>query len=204
MLKFALLRVSPAAAGLAGLAVLAVVAAAPAAAQAADTTATGTLAGGLLTNTAPAITPFSADLTGLVQTKNTAVGAWTVTDPRGSDEGYSITVSATAPTVDADGAGTTASPVAITGSTMKLYTTTAVAVGGNANTKPVAAAAQQLDLSATPTASTIQNAVPGTGQGPWSFPEDTDPASGLEIVIPGTATPGVYASTLTYTTAAPA
>ena len=76
-------------------------------------------------------------------------------------------------------------------------------MGGNANTAPVAQAAQQLDVDGTPAASTIQNAPAGTGQGPWSFAADTNPAAGLEVVIPGTANPGAYASTLTYTTAAP-
>jgi hypothetical protein len=188
---------------LAGFAVLSAFAVAPMAAQAADTNATGTLTGGSLTNTAPAITPFSATLSGLAQTKNTAVGTWGVTDATGSDAGYSVTVSATAPTVDADGAGTGSSPVVIANSTLKLYTNNAQAVGGNANTAPVAAAAQQLDVDGTPAASTIQNAPAGSGQGPWTFAADNGAATGLEVVIPGTATPGAYASTLTYTTAAP-
>jgi hypothetical protein len=169
------------------------------AAQAADTDATGTLSAGELTNTAPAITSFSATLTGLAQTKHTAVGTWGVTDATGSDAGYRVTVSATAPTVDAE---------VIAGSTLKLYTTTAQAVGGNLNTPPVAAVAQQLDvipdgITGLTDASTIQAADAATGQGPWSFPADIDTASGLEVVIPGTARPGAYSSTLTYTTAAP-
>ena len=179
----------------AGLAVASAFAVVPMAAQAADTNATGTLTGGSLTNTAPAITPFSATLSGLAQTKNTPVGTWGVTDATGSDDGYSVTVSATAPTVD---------DVVIAGSTLKLYTTSAQAVGGNANTAPTARPAQQLDVDGTPTASTIQNAPAGAGQGPWSFAAAAGTAgTGLEVVIPGTATPGAYASTLTYTTAAP-
>ena len=198
MSKFLTPRLPRAAAGLAVLSAFAVV---PVAAQAANTDATGTLTGGSLSNTAPAFTPFSATLTGLAQTKNTPVGAWTATDATGSDDGYSITVSATAPTVDPDGAG---GPAVIAGSTLKLYPTTAAAVGGNANTAPVAQAAAQLDVDGTPTASTIQNAPANTGQGPWSFPADNGASTGLEVVIPGTATPGAYSSTLTYTTATPA
>ena len=200
MSKFLTPRLSRVAAGLAVLSAVAVV---PVVAQAADTDATGTLSAGSLTNTAPAFTPFSATLTGLVQTKNTPVGTWSVTDATGSDDGYSITVSATAPTVDADSAPGGTTPAVIAGSTLKLYATTAAAVGGNANTAPVARLAQQLDVDGTPAASTIQNAPVNTGQGPWSFPADNGASTGLEVVIPGTATPGAYSSTLTYTTAVP-
>jgi hypothetical protein len=183
----------------AGLAVASAFAVVPMAAQAADTDATGTLSAGLLTNTAPAITPFAATLTGLAQTKNTPVGTWGVTDARGNNAGYRVTVSASAPTVDAG---------VIEASTLKLYTTSAQAVDGNLNTPPVAAVAQQLDVIADgitglTDASTIQTADAGTGQGPWSFAEDAGLASGLEVVLPGTATPGAYSSTLTYTTAEP-
>ena len=201
MSKFLTPRLTRAAAGLAVLSAFAVV---PMAAQAADTAATGTLSAGSLTNTAPAFTPFSATLSGLVQTKHTPVGTWGVTDATGSDDGYSITVSATAPTVDADGAPGGTTPAVIVGSTLKLYTNSASMVGGNANTAPVARTAQQLDVDGTPTASTIQNAPVNTGQGPWSFPADNGASTGLEVVIPGTATPGAYSSTLTYTTAVPA
>jgi len=179
---------------LAGFAVLSAFAVAPMAAQAADTDATGTLGAGSLTNTAPAITPFTATLTGLAQTENTPVGTWGVTDATGSDDGYSVTVAATAPTVD---------DVVIAGSTLKLYTNSAQAVGGNTNTAPVAQVAQQLDVDGTLAASTIQNAPTGTGQGPWTFAADNGAGTGLEVVIPGTATPGAYSSTLTYTTAIP-
>jgi hypothetical protein len=187
----------------AGLAVASAFAVVPMAAQAADTNATGTLSAGSLTNSAPAITPFEATLTGLAQAVNTPVGTWGVTDATGSNAGYSVTVSATAPTVDADGTGGVSSPVVIAGSTLKLYTTEAQAADGNANTAPVAAVAQQLDVDGTPAASTIQNAPAGTGQGPWNFAADEDVAAGLEVVVPGTATPGAYSSTLTYTTAVP-
>lgn len=187
----------------AGLAVMTAFAFAPMAAQAADTDATGTLTGGDLTNTAPAITPFTTTLTGIAQTENTEVGTWGVTDARGSNAGYRITVAATAPTVDADGAGVVSSPVVIAGSTLRLYTTSAQPVNGNLNTAPTAAGAQQLDVDGTPAASTIQTALAGTGQGPWSFAADAGASTGLEVVIPGTATPGAYASTLSYTTAGP-
>ena len=58
----------------------------------------------MLSNTAPAITPFTATLSGVNQTKLTAVGSWSVTDATGSNAGYSVTVAASAPAVTvADG-----------------------------------------------------------------------------------------------------
>jgi hypothetical protein len=73
---------------------------APIAAQAAGTNATGALSAGALSNTAPAITPFIATLTGANQTVSTAVGAWSVTDATGSSPGYTVSVSAGAPSVN--------------------------------------------------------------------------------------------------------
>ena len=92
----------------------------------------------------------------------------------------------------------------ILNSTLKLYSNSAAAVDGNANTAPVTTGTQQLDVVGPIVASTIQNAPVNTGQGPWSFAADNGASTGLEVVIPGTATPGAYSSTLTYTTATPA
>lgn len=176
----------------AGLAVLATIAAVPVAAQAADTDATGTLTGGGLSNTAPAITPFAATLTGVTQTVTTAVGAWSVTDARGNNGGYTVTVSATAPTVDGATAG------AGTGSSLTLTPTTATAAAGNpATTGPVARPAQLLST----TAATIEAAAVGTGQGQWNFAADAGATKNLSVVIPGNASAGAYSSTLTYTSA---
>ena len=175
----------------AGLAVVSTFAVAPMAAQAADTNATGTLTAGALSNTAPAITAFGATLTGVNQTVNTAVGAWNVNDARGSDLGYSITVSALAPTVGGVAAK------AGTGSTLTMSSTNATAAAGNPTTTgPVTGAAKVL----SPTAVSIANAAANTGQGQWDFPT----AGNLAVVIPGDADAGAYSSTLTYTTAAPA
>jgi hypothetical protein len=60
----------------AGLVVASAFAVAPMAAQAADSTAAGTLTAGQLSNTAPAITAFSATLTSITQTVDTAFGTW--------------------------------------------------------------------------------------------------------------------------------
>ena len=52
-------------------------------AQADTTAATGTLSAGGLSVVAPPITPFTATLTGVNQTVNTAVGTWNLTDAIG-------------------------------------------------------------------------------------------------------------------------
>jgi hypothetical protein len=170
----------------AGLAVVSAFAVAPMAAQAADTNVTGTLTGGSLTNTAPAIAPFTATLTGLTQTVGADVGAWSVNDARGNNAGYNITLAATVPTVGGVTAGVG------TGGSMTMGATTATAAAGNpAATGPVSSS----QLLST-TAATIDAAAIGTGQGQWDFAPD--PAN-LSIVIPGDASAGAYASTLTYT-----
>jgi WxL domain surface cell wall-binding len=192
MLKFANSRVARVGAG---LLVASAVMAVPVAAQAAPTAATGTLTAGALSNTAPTITPFATDLTGTTQTVDTAVGAWNVTDATGSNAGYSVTVSATAPTVAGSAAG------AGTGGSITITPTAATPAAGNpAATGPVANAAQAL----SPTAATIDNAVAGTGQGEWDFAADNGTTeNNLAVVIPGDASAGAYSSTLTFTTAAP-
>jgi hypothetical protein len=150
---------------------------------------------GPLSNTAPAITAFAATLTGLSQTIHALVGAWSVTDARDSSAGYSITVSATAPTVNGSGA------MAGTGGSLTLTPKTATAAAGNlAPTGPVARSPQPLG----PDATTIENAVPGTGQGTWEFPADAVGTGSLAVRIPGDAGAGAYRSTLTFTTAPPA
>jgi ethanolamine utilization microcompartment shell protein EutS len=149
----------------------------------------------LLTNTAPAITPFTVKLTGLTQTVHTALGAWDVNDATGTGAGYSVTVAATNPTVDGSAAG------AGTGASITLTPTTATAATSNpAPTGPVAEPAQTLG----PTPSTIDNAPAGTGQGEWDFAADNGTNENLAVVIPGDASAGAYSSTLTFTTAPPA
>jgi hypothetical protein len=176
----------------AGIAVLAAFAAIPGAAQAADTEVTGTLTAGSLTNTAPAIAPFVATLTGVNQTVPTDVGAWSVTDATGSNDGYSITVAASDPTVDGSASA------AGTGGTLTLTSPDGTAATGNpAPVGPTDTGAQVLDTDAA----TIENAAAGTGQGQWDFAATDD---ALSIVLPGDASAGAYSSTLTYTTAVPA
>lgn len=158
------------------------------------TDADGTLTAGGLTVTAPGISTFDTALTGVTQVIPAQVGAWNVTDATGSNDGYSITVAASAPTVN----GLTSD--AGTDPTLQLTPTTATAATGNpATTGPVAEAVQTL----TTTPSTIDNAAPGTGQGEWDFAADTGSTANLAIVIPGDASAGAYSSTLTFTTATP-
>jgi hypothetical protein len=184
-----------------GLVVVSAFAAAPVAAQAATTPLTGTLSGSALAFTVPTIAPFTASVSGVSQTVYSPLGTWSVTDNSGTGAGYSITVADSGLVANsaADGSGTTLSTG---GASLSLTPTTATAADGNTNTGPVAEAA----VTVGTTASTIDNAPIGTGQGEWDFAADpvTTPATGsLAITIPGDAQAGYYSDTLTYTTAAP-
>ena len=191
MCRFLAPRVSRVAAGMAVLCAFAV---APVAAQAADTTLSGTLTAGSLSNTAPTLGSVDATLTGLTQTLHTTVGSWSVTDATGSNAGYSVTVAASDPTVS--GTGHTIG----TGSSITLTPSTATAASLNpASTGPVAESAQVLST----TAATIDNAPATTGQGEWDFAADSGSTKSLAVVIPGDASAGAYSSTLTFTTAPP-
>lgn len=147
-----------------------------------------------LSTTAPAITPFSATLTGITRTVHAAVGAWTIGDARGTGTGYSVTVSATAPTVDGSASA------AGTGAALVLTPRAPVAVAGNP-AEAGTAAVQPQTLGAT--AATIVNAPAGTGRGRWDVPADSASAKSLAIVIPADAAAGAFSSTLTFTTAPP-
>ncbi len=156
-----------------------------------DTVAASRCAGPL-TNTAPAIAPFAATLTGVSQTVRTAVGAWSVDDERGTGAGYTVTVSASEPTVDGRASATG------TGSQLTLTPVTPTPGPGNTAAGPVAVTSPQTLGS---TASTIATATAGTGQGVWNFPADTGSTKNLAVGIPGDASSGVYRSVLTFTTA---
>jgi hypothetical protein len=82
------------------LAAAAAIAVAPIAAQAATTQATGTLTGGSVSNTAPAISPSTVVLTGVNQTVDTGVGAWDINDATGASPGYTVNVTAGTPSVN--------------------------------------------------------------------------------------------------------
>jgi hypothetical protein len=167
------------------------------AAEAATTTANGTVTAGSLSNTAPAIADFGATLNGLTQTVNTTVGGWSVTDATGSNNGYSVTVAASAPVITGSTATT---PSAGTGFALRLTPAGAAAASGNsAATGPVAASTQTLGTTAT----TIENAAANTGQGEWDFAPDSSGAQSLAVVVPSDASNGAYSSTLTFTTAPP-
>jgi Ice-binding-like/WxL domain surface cell wall-binding len=149
----------------------------------------------LMSSSAPTITPFTAKLTGLSQTVHTTVGAWSVTDARLANAGYSVTAAASAPTV---GGSTSA---AGTGGSLTLTPGTASAANNNPpSTGPVPTPAQTLSS----TAATIENAPTGTGHGQWDFPADAGSTNSLAILIPGDADAGPYSSTLTFTTSPPA
>jgi Ice-binding-like/WxL domain surface cell wall-binding len=149
----------------------------------------------LMSSSAPTITPFTTKLTGLSQTVSTTVGGWSVTDARLGNAGYSVTVTASSPTVD----GSTSA--AGTGGSIILTPGTASAADNNPpGTGPVSTPAQILN----PTAATIENAAAGTGHGEWDFAPDAGSADSLAVLIPGNADAGSYSSTLTFTIAPPA
>jgi hypothetical protein len=177
------------------LGVAAAFAVAPLGAQAATSIVTGTLSPGSLSNTAPAIAPFTAVLTGDDQTITTAVGGWSVDDATGNVHSYTVNVSAGAPTIN----GT--SVAGVLGSTWLTLTPTQAAPAANnpapASTAPVPAVAEALGA----TAATIDSAAASTGAGEWDFPADTGGAANLAVVIPGDAAVGAYSDTLTFTSA---
>jgi Ice-binding-like len=149
----------------------------------------------LMSSTAPTITPFTTQLTGLNQTVSTTVGEWGVTDARLGNAGYSVTLAASAPTVN----GSTSA--AGTGGSLTLTPGTATAANNNPpSTGPLPTPAQIL----SPTAATIENAPLGTGHGEWDFAADAGSADSLAVLIPGNADAGSYSSTLMFTTAPPA
>ncbi len=168
-----------------GLAAAAVV---PAASQADTTAVDWTIAGGSLTVAAPAITAFSATLTGVDQTVRTAVGNWQVDDATGSGDGYNVTASASAPQI-----GGAAAPA---GSTITLTPPSAATDpdGGTADGPTIASGPLELTGGAVQVAS----AAAGRGIGQWSFAQGADD---LAVVVPGKATAGAYTSTITFTTA---
>jgi hypothetical protein len=188
MYKFSTLRLTRAAIGLAAVSAFAL---APMAAQADGTTATGTLTAGALSEVAPAITPFTAALTGITRTVSTPVGTWNLTDAVGDGAAYNISVTAGAPTI----AGT--SIAASLGSTwLSLTPTTATADPGN----PVLTAgptAVATPVALGTAAATIDHAAVNTGAGQWDFPAGT-----VAVTIPGDAAAGAYSDLLTYTIAA--
>jgi hypothetical protein len=183
---------------IAALFVASACAAAPMAAQAADSTiATGTLTAGGLLVVAPLITPFTAALTGVNQTVNTAVGAWSLTDAIGDGAAYNVSVTAGAPAINgtsiAGSLGSTWLALTPTTSTRDILNP------APASTHPVAVAGS---VAVGATAVTIENAAVNTGAGKWNFAADTGGVQNLSVTIPGNAVPGAYTDTLTYTIAA--
>ena len=182
---------------LAGLVLASAFAATPIAAQANTTTATGTLSAGGLSVIAPAITPFTAVLTGMNQTIYTSVGAWSLTDAIGNGAAYNVSVVASAPTI-----GGTSIAASLGSTWLALTPTTSGPDSSNpaaASTHPVAIAGP---VAVGATAVTIENAAVNTGAGMWDFAADSGGVQSLAVTIPGNAVPGVYSDTLTYTIAA--
>jgi hypothetical protein len=194
---------------LASLAAVSAFAIAPMAAQAdgmsIGSDATGTLNGGSLTNTAPTFGAFTVGLTGVAQDVYAPVRAWNVIDATGSNLGWNVTVTATAPVVNISGTNTAINGGYGHGGSMTLNAIPLTATGGNQATAPSAASgAGVLDPLI---AYKIDAAAAGNGQGSWHSTADTGPAgpsssnNSLDVVIPGDASAGDFLSTVTFTSA---
>src|SRR6202035_5492603 len=161
---------------IAGLAVASAFAVAPVVAQADTTHATGTLTAGGLSVVAPVITPFTAALTGVNQTVNTAVGSWTLTDAVGDGAAYNVSVTAGAPTI-----GGTSIAGSLGDTWLALTPTTATADATHPappSTHPVAIAGR---VAIGAIAATIENAAVNTGAGKWNFAADSGAVQNLAV-----------------------
>jgi hypothetical protein len=187
----------------AGLALVSALAAAPAAQAAVvggTADATGTLTGSDITTVAPSIDAFSAALTGVTHPEYANVNSWSVTDARGTNEGYNVTVSADAPTVDVDNAGAGAPSTAAAGTNPTVSLTTS---GDGTNTDGLTAGPTSptgYQLLGT-TAASVARAASDNGMGLWTF-DGTTATNELKLMIPGDARAGTFATKLTFTTSA--
>jgi len=172
----------------AGIALTSALVAAPSA-LAAPGDVDGEIDPGALTTVTPTIAPFTDTLTGVAHDKATDIGAWSVTDARGSEVGYTVTVSATAPTINGVAAD------AGTGATVSLETPAAPTSAEGLVAGPEVSGSGMRLLDAD--AETIATAQIENGMGQWDFAADT---GNLVLRIPGDAKPGTYLSTLTFTT----
>src|SRR5450755_3750098 len=181
MHKFSTQRLTRAAIGLAAVSAFAL---APVAAQATSdsgptgTDTSGVLAPGSLTFGVPTLGSFDTTLTGVTQTVHTTVGAWNITDARGSHAGYSVNVTASVPTT-----GTATLP---DGSITISPTVAAKATGNDGTTAPATGAVATqvgtpLAVNLSTTAATIDNATTNTGEGSWNFAADTSGVKSLAV-----------------------
>lgn len=169
------------------VATTALLALAPASALAATSTVTGTVNAGNLSIATTAAPTFSATLDGTDQTKAYTVPT-TVTDARGNNAGWNLTVTSTQFTTG----GATPSTLATNASTVTGVTNACAAgatctLSNNSVTYPVGVPAG----STPPTAVKYFNAATSTGKGKF----DNTPA--VNVALPASVDAGTYSSTLT-------
>lgn len=160
---------------------------APAAASAATATATGTLAPGSLSLTTTAAPTFSATLAGIDQTATYTLPT-TVTDARGNQAGWNLTVTSTQFTTG----GGTPSTLATSASSITSVANTCVA--GSTCTNPTNSVTYPVAVPAAatpPAAVKYFNAATGTGRGKFT----NTPSVG--VFLPSDTDAGTYSSTLT-------
>ncbi len=155
----------------------------PASAMGASTTATGTLAAGQLTIAPGAAPTFNGTLDGTDQNLPYTLPT-TVTDARGGQLGWQLTLSGT----QFSTGGGTPSTLPANASTMTGVTSTCVA--GSTCTAPTNSVSYPLGL---PAASTTKyfNAATGTGKGKFT----NTPT--ISVAVPANSDAGTYTSTLT-------
>jgi hypothetical protein len=160
---------------------------APAGVAHADTDVTVTGSGAAATITSPS---FGASFTGVTldgtrKTTSTSVGDWSVTDARGTGQGWQVKVSATTPST---GGGT---PHTMPNATLVLGAPTAAADDALMDPSGAPATAGGDILAG---AVTVADAESGEGMGKWDF---TQGASDLTLTVPPDVYAGTYTTTLT-------
>lgn len=166
---------------------MALLALAPASALAATSTVTGTISAGALSIATSAAPTFSATLDGTDQTKSYTVPT-TVTDARGNNAGWNLTVTSTQFTTG----GSTPSTLATNASTVTGVTNACAA--GSTCTLPTSAISYPVGVPAAatpPAAVKYFSAATSTGKGKF----DNTPS--VAVALPSSVDAGTYSSTLT-------
>jgi hypothetical protein len=160
---------------------------APSGALAATATVTGTLAPGALSLTTAAAPSFGVTLDGTDQTASYTVPT-TVTDSRGNNAGWNLTITSTQFTTG----GATPSTLATNASSLTAVSNTCVV--GSTCTNPTNSITYPVGVPAAaspPTAVKYFNAATSTGKGKFT----NTPT--VQVAVPANADAGSYTSTLT-------
>ena len=151
-----------------------------------STNLSGTITGGSLSLTAPAnVSDVAVNLTGNVIAAPVSLGPWSVTDPRGTGTGYTVAVSAAAPTVDGG---------AIPGASVTMDTPVAPTSAGAVSQSEAPLPTTGPITLGTSGATVLTASGSNDGMGEWDY------ASGsVTLNLPANVMAGSLATTLTYT-----